>query len=119
MDQRRKEAIAQASQQAMTFGSGAITTNAIGSGGAGGGWVTSSPVDVARDMYTYEHQINMRLNNGTRLSDKRFDYMAAYRYCEDKVAVFICVNGSYVVLEDGADLFPSDTLITQLRMLQK
>lgn len=36
---------------------------------------------------------------------------------EDKVVVFIVQRGKHVTLEDPASLFPSDTLITQLRLL--
>lgn len=38
---------------------------------------------------------------------------------KDKVFVFIVQNDRAVALEDDASLFPSDTLVTQLRLLQK
>jgi hypothetical protein len=66
--------------------------------------------------------IFMRMHGrGTSMGDypKYFDYIASHRITAEKVAVFVCNNGSYVVLEDNTDLFPSDALITQLRMIQK
>lgn len=37
----------------------------------------------------------------------------------DKVFVFVVQDGQPVVLEDDATMFPSDALITQLRLLEK
>lgn len=37
----------------------------------------------------------------------------------EKVFVFVVENDQAVVLEDGSALFPSDTLVTQLRLIQK
>lgn len=45
-----------------------------------------------------------------------FDYIDAYRVDDDKYYVFVVQNKQAVVLEDGS-LFPSDALITQLRLL--
>lgn len=36
----------------------------------------------------------------------------------DKVHVFVTTGGKSVILEDDLTMFPSDTLITQLRMLE-
>jgi hypothetical protein len=38
-------------------------------------------------------------------------------FADDKVFVFVVAGGKPVTLEDDAHLFPSDQLITQLRML--
>lgn len=46
------------------------------------------------------------------------DALFAHR-ADDKVFVFVVVDGQAVTLEDGWDLFPSDALITQLRLLEK
>lgn len=36
---------------------------------------------------------------------------------KDKVIVFLVVNGEPTYVEDGADLYPSDALITKLRLI--
>lgn len=38
---------------------------------------------------------------------------------KEKVFVFVVQDDKAVILEDSVDLFPSDTLITQLRLIQK
>jgi hypothetical protein len=93
-------------------------------GSSGNSWATIPPryVDPHTQNISDVGMIFMRMrDNGTSMGDypKRFDYIATHRITAEKVAVFVCNNGSYVVLEDNTDLFPSDTLITQLRMLQK
>ncbi len=40
-------------------------------------------------------------------------------YAGEKVFVFVVVDAKPVVLEDESSLFPSDALITQLRLIQK
>ena len=47
-----------------------------------------------------------------------FDFIAAHRKSDDKVVLFIVIKDQAVQLEDGFDLFPSDKLITQLRVLK-
>jgi len=93
-------------------------------GSSGNSWANMPPryVDPHTQNISDVGMIFMRMRgNGTSMGDypKRFDYIATHRITAEKVAVFVCNNGSYVVLEDNTDLFPSDTLITQLRMLQK
>lgn len=46
-----------------------------------------------------------------------FDHIYAARVGDDKVAIFLVNHGQWSVLEDGWDLFPSDTLVTQLRLI--
>jgi hypothetical protein len=102
------------------------TVGYIGSGGGGGGSVHTAidrRVEVgygftASQRIADERMIYMRLHvlDGAA---KLFDFLTTHRITENKVAVFVCNNGSYVVLEDNTDLFPSDTLITQLRMIKK
>ena len=98
-----------------------------GGGGGGGGSAIFNTATPLVNQHTQEYSdvglIFMRLRGGTNGSlgayPKLFDYIAAHRYAEGKVAVFVCNDGGYVVLEDNTDLFPSDALITQLRMIQK
>lgn len=46
-----------------------------------------------------------------------FQKISAHRLNPDTVVVFVIQNGKAILLEDGVDLFPSDTLVTQLRLL--
>ena len=46
-----------------------------------------------------------------------FPYLDAYAIDINNVAVFLVHQGEAMVLHDDASLFPSDTLITQLRTL--
>lgn len=47
-----------------------------------------------------------------------FDFLETHLY-KETVFVYVSVDGKNVILEDDAALFPSDTLITQLRLIQK
>lgn len=102
----------------------------VGSGGSGG--YISSGTAVNQIPHWVKHNYNtggisddqmifMRLYNGQQYvsPDKGIDFISSYRISPERVAVFVCNNGAYVVLEDDANLFPSDSLITQLRMLSK
>lgn len=60
--------------------------------------------------------IDMRLR--TPKGQFRFQFMMPFKVPnEDRVVVFIVQNGQVTHLEDDWNLFPSDTLITQLRLL--
>lgn len=48
-----------------------------------------------------------------------FEFINAHRVSPEKVIVFIVQNGEPVVIHDDGMLFPSDGLITQLRLLTK
>jgi hypothetical protein len=47
-----------------------------------------------------------------------FDFLECHM-AASKALVFAVVNGEPVTLEDDPALFPSDTLVTQIRLLQK
>lgn len=47
-----------------------------------------------------------------------FDFIAAHAIAPERVVIFLVLDGQPQMFEDGA-LFPSDTLITQLRLLIK
>ena len=59
--------------------------------------------------------MRLRLREGENMP---FQYFAT-ALAGDKVFVFVVQDGQAVVLEDDAPLFPSDKLITQLRLLEK
>lgn len=46
-----------------------------------------------------------------------FQRISAHRLNDETVVVFVISNGKAVLIEDGAALFPSDALVTQLRLL--
>ncbi len=60
--------------------------------------------------------IRLRLKSGQSLPLR---HIAAF--CDDKTAVVMVVlpNGKAVMIEDDVNLYPSDTLITQLRLLME
>lgn len=105
----------------------------VGGGGSGGvATYISSGTSVNQIPHWVKHNYNtggisddqmifMRLYNGQQYvsPDKGIEFISSYRVSPERVAVFVCNNGAYVVLEDDANLFPSDSLITQLRMLSK
>lgn len=68
-------------------------------------------------IYTHKDKILMRLDLNSHYGV--FDFIEAACLNEDRMAVFVVTNGKHVTLEDDAHLFPSDTLITQLRLLRK
>lgn len=59
--------------------------------------------------------IRLRLDEGDIFP---FEHLSSAR-TSDKVYVFVVQNETPVTLEDDIALFPSDTLITQLRLLMK
>lgn len=59
--------------------------------------------------------MRLRLCDGDR---SPFDFIQAHKAAENKYFVFICQGDQAVTLEDD-DLFPSDRLITQLRLIMK
>lgn len=71
-------------------------------------------------------QENTRLNPSPRvalemrlrkvLESGNVEYVDIHR-SGDKVFVFVITGGKPVVIEDDWDLFPSDTLVTQMRVL--
>ena len=91
----------------------------LGGGGGSGGMVVPSGVyNSMTRMYSLREKILMRLDTPDGMVIG-FDYLEAHRLSDDKVAVFIINNGKHCTIEDDAHLFPSDTLITQLRILRK
>ncbi len=48
-----------------------------------------------------------------------FTKVCTHRLSPETIAVFVAINGKAIVIEDNADLFPSDTLVTQLRLLEE
>lgn len=47
-----------------------------------------------------------------------FEHIDVRKVTDQKLIVLVVNKGDYVVIEDDADLFPSDKLVTQLRMLK-
>lgn len=59
--------------------------------------------------------MRLRIPEGARFP---FDCLETH-WGEEKVFIFVVQDDKPVILEDPAELFPSDTLITQLRLIQK
>lgn len=62
--------------------------------------------------------INMRLRDNYDGTPKGLQDMHT-TLSGDKVFIFIVVRGEAVVLEDEASMFPSDVLVTKIRLLQE
>jgi hypothetical protein len=123
MDASVQRAIAQARiDKAMTQGqvyvdNGGSSTTVLSSGSPS--WVHQ---EVTYGRTQFERMIYMRLQAGKGEANPVagiFDFLAVHRLTDEKMAVFVCNNGDYAVIEDDANMFPSDALITQLRMVQK
>jgi hypothetical protein len=70
---------------------------------------------VATPIPTNEQLINIRLR--LSLNAQPFEFLHAYRMSPEKVVVFIVNKGDPLTLEDDGLLFPSDQLITKLRLI--
>lgn len=97
-------------------------------GGAGGGSSTSTYTaqqthaaqmaqvyaNTTSSVYPLIHKLKMRLN--LPLHHNPF---ALFEAIEDGGVAFVCIicNGKSVVLEDDPNMFPSDRLVTQVRLL--
>lgn len=75
------------------------------------------PLHEITDERTRKMWIAMRLRmvEGQRWP---FDFLETHLSGE-RVLVFTAIGDKHVVLEDAAELFPSDTLVTQLRLIAK
>lgn len=80
--------------------------------------VNPSPLGSILDSEAYRHKLlamRLRVPEGQRMPfHDLFTSLAG-----DKVFVFVVQDGQAVTLEDEAPLYPSDQLITQLRLLEK
>lgn len=75
--------------------------------------------DSAGSIYTIEKLMRMlvmrlHLPEGQRIP---FDFATAYKFEDKKVFVFLVHNGEPVVLEDEWPMYPSDALVTKLRLI--
>lgn len=82
------------------------------------GYVGTNPPDIP---YTWDlnQKLRMRLNLAPHGMPTGFDYLNAV--ANDKgehVAVFIMKDGKSFIIEDDANLFPSDRLIAQIATLR-
>jgi hypothetical protein len=75
----------------------------------------SSYISTQSSNYSLEQMICMRMGvrEGALLP---FDCLKAHR-CSDKVVVFIVCKDQPVMIEDDHGLFPSDALVTKLRLM--
>jgi hypothetical protein len=79
-----------------------------------GDWVMQNTL---KDMtYATGISLNDMIISRLRGREPDFPFFEAHQISSDRFVVFIVANGEPVTLEDGA-LFPSDNLITQIRLL--
>lgn len=94
--------------------------NSLGQAQVYPGQIRRTSVEDAYNM-TDEHErmrmlgMRLRVPQGAELP---FEHIST-ALSGETVFVFVLSGGKPAILEDGADLFPSDTLITQLRLIQK
>lgn len=70
---------------------------------------------------TYKPSLNHMIASRLRLHEGEhigFDHMHAHQLTPDKFVVFLVVRGEPMMIADGA-LFPSDCLITKLKLLSR
>lgn len=69
-----------------------------------------------RLIFTPREKLFIRLNiqEGQHVP---FNFLEAAKLDDDRMVVFVIVKDKYAAIEDDASLFPSDTLISQLRVL--
>jgi hypothetical protein len=105
-----------------------FTTDNSGGGGVGvGSEITFAPYPQA-NVRPYESDpsanllrmigMRLRLHEGP-VAMFPFNHIDAYRISEERVVVFVVHKETPVLIEDDGALFPSDALITQLRLLSK
>lgn len=73
--------------------------------------------DIANDTWRW-NALAMRLRIETNRANLGFQHLST-AYIGESVFVFVVESDTPVTLTDQAGLFPSDTLITQLRLIQK
>lgn len=82
--------------------------------------ISSFPTKPPTNDITYPDNRKSMIAMRLRLTDGMkwpFDFLETHHQ-DDKVLVFVVANRQPVILEDEAGLFPSDALITQLRLIQ-
>ncbi len=81
--------------------------------GSGSGVATGAPLFPSSDKLCMMIAMRMRWPEGRTLP---MSYLSAHQ-TEDTVFVFMVHNKQAVVIEDEAIMFPSDALITKLRLM--
>lgn len=82
--------------------------------------VTKSPSVLGQVLESENYRqrllyMRLRIPEGSK---HPYEYLSSH-LSGDKVYVFVVQDGQAVTLEDAATMFPSDQLITQLRLLDK
>lgn len=77
--------------------------------------VSVDSTDVYTGRPTPEQMLAMRMR-WSPMERYPLDHISMY-IAKDKAFIFVVKDGSHVTIEDDAALFPSDALITQLRLL--
>jgi len=78
--------------------------------------VKKPPADPLDDHTSRLKMLGMRL----RWEGDKIPYKTLHTHREgETIFVFLVVDGKPITLEDSAGLYPSDTLVTQLRLIEK
>jgi hypothetical protein len=86
-------------------------------GGLTAGASQQARKDVKFDDNHLMQMLNSRMCWDRDPGKKHFSFLAAHRM-GDKVVVFVAHGGKGLVIEDEIGLYPSDALVTQLRLLE-
>jgi hypothetical protein len=84
--------------------------------GYGGGGSVNMPPPKPKPSLISMIASRMRWGEGEASG---FDHIQPHQLTEEQIAVFVIQNKRALIIYDDANLFPSDTLITQLRLLEK
>lgn len=95
---------------------GVRRSNILGSMTNANAITTSGTVSLDSD-YSLLRMIASRMRL-TEVATLPFQHIHCHKLNDEKVAVFIAQRGEAVTLEDDYSLFPSDALITKLRLLE-
>ena len=83
-------------------------------------WNAINHYDIVDESRWMVNVITLRfsgIKNGPAYKPMPFKHLHACYLDDENVAVVVVVNGKLVTIEDTAAMFPSDALISQLRLL--
>lgn len=95
-----------------------------------GDLVSAEPDDIGilrpnvqrkRPMAMAEYLLDMIANRlrFEDIEDLPFDFITAHQIDKERAVVFLVHDGQAQIIEDDGNLFPSDALITKLRLLME
>jgi len=114
---KQAEAQIKAEFEAMRRNPLVMVPHSLGAGGGVGKAAYGYPLHTPPRVYSLREKLEMRMNWQPSVNIVGFSHMDLHSV-GDKAFIWIVTNdGQSVVLEDEAALFPSDALITKVRMM--